>query len=350
MVATLTHPVDSYSSQGIALGLMAACFWAVSPMCFASAGRRIGSYRVVTLRTLFAGALLWLILPGYAALSGAALTLPDGRQFFWLALSGFLGMALGDALVYEALVIIGPRRSTQVLTLSPVAAILPGWIWLNEALTWHTLLGVALVLAGTSYAVLAGSGRRGLSPFRKREGEALRGSKMGTVPLAASDEDEELNREPGRVSAAGIAFAAGGAICVGLGAFAGRKAFVIGQVPGGHEMDAAVATAVRVSSAAVMLFLVPVAMRRVRHTFAGLRDGHAVRRLALGIAAGPVSGMLCYIFALRDLEGGLVSTLTAMSPLFILPMMAARYRMHVGWKLAGAAALAVAGVAMIRLS
>lgn len=353
----MSNLILASSSQGVVLSLMAACFWAVSPICFASAGRRIGSLRVVVLRTVMASLLLWLVLPLYGWTTlGSLPALPDARQFFWLAISALFGMAIGDGLIYEALVIIGPRRSTQILTLAPVAAIIPGWLWLGETLSWKTLIGVALVLAGTSYAVLAG----GKKDDRKAElpcaedssssdgsADAIRKTTAEKDRVSVAEEIADLQPttrgEPGRVSTVGIGFAAAGALCVGFGAVAVRKAFLDGS------MDVVAATAVRVTTAAIMLGLIPLCSGRVRHTLAGLRDAATVRRLGLGVLAGPFLGMLCYIFAFKQLEAGLVSTMTATSPLFILPMLAIRYRMHIGWKLAGATALAVAGIACIRL-
>ncbi len=355
------------SSQGVVLSLMAACFWAVSPICFASAGRRIGSLRVVVLRTVMASLLLWLILPLYGWTTlGSLPALPDARQFFWLAISALFGMAIGDGLIYEALVIIGPRRSTQILTLAPVAAIIPGWLWLGETLSWKTLIGVGLVLAGTSYAVLAGGKKDDrkadlpceenspCSPASSAAGartdgsaDAIRKTTAERDSVSVAPEIADLQPtsrgEPERGSAVGIGFAAAGALCVGFGAVAVRKAFLAGS------MDVVAATAVRVTTAAVMLGLIPLCSGRIRHTLAGLRDAPTVRRLGLGVLAGPFLGMLCYIFAFKQLEAGLVSTMTATSPLFILPMLAIRYRLHIGWKVAGATALAIAGIACIRL-
>lgn len=298
---------------GVVLSLAAAGLWAVSPMCFASAGRRIGSFPVVLLRSLLATFLLVGLLPACALTSGGWPRTPNPSQVLWLSVSGLTGMGLGDVLAYEALVLLGVRRTMQILTLAPAAAVLLGWTLLDERLSLLTLGGIALVLAGTSYAVLA------------------------------RPADSEASREPGRVSPAGLFCAAGGAICIGAGAVAARQAFRVG------ELDAVVATVIRVGSAAVLLWLVPLGLKDARRTVGYLREGFVLSRLLPGTLLGPFAGMLCYLYALKHLEAGLVSTLSAMSPLFILPLVAVRYRVRVGADVIAATVLALAGVALICL-
>ncbi len=292
---------------------MTAVFWAVSPLCFASVGRRIGSYQTLLIRSLLAAVLLGAMFPLYAAIGRVDLHLPTWTQTGWLVLSSLAGMVVGDALYYEALVLLGPRRSTQVMSLAPVAAILLGWGFLNEHLTWQALTGIALVIGATSYAITARSGTDG-------------------------------SREPGRFCTSGVLVAAAGAACVGAGAAAGRQAFL-----GGPPLDGVLATVIRVGSCAMMLWVIPLVRGGGLTLLAHLRDASLRRRVAIGVASGPVGGMLCYLFALKNLEGGIVSTLTAMSPLFILPMIALRYRMAIGLNIALATGLAGVGVAMISL-
>lgn len=108
-----------------------------------------------------------------------------------------------------------------------------------------------------------------------------------------------------------------------------------------------VATVIRVGTATVMLWVIPLTCGHRGRTLAHLRDPFILGRLAGGVASGPICGMLRYLFALKNLEAGLVSTLVAMSPLFILPMVAVRYRMRIGLRITAATVLATAGAAFI---
>ncbi|HOW69369.1 MAG TPA: DMT family transporter [Phycisphaerae bacterium] len=307
-------PILAASTEGVVLSLFTALCWAISPMCVASAGRKIGSFPVLLLRSLAAAFLLLAMLPIYIHFAGLQWVWPSGMQMVWLVLSSITGMVIGDALLYEGLVLLGPRRCTQILTLAPVAAVLLGWWLLGEHLNQQALGGIGLVLAATAYAT------------------------------AAKPPQGDESREPGRLTVTGIALAVGAAFCVGAGAATGRLAF-----KDGPPLDAVVATVIRVGTAAVLLWVIPLAQGTTGQTLGHLRDRFILGRLAGGIATGPICGMLCYLFALKNLEAGLVSTLVAMSPLFILPMMAIRYRMRIGLRITAATGLATVGVALITL-
>jgi len=297
---------------GAMLSLATAALWALSPLCFASASRRIGSLPVVVLRSILAAVLLIALLPLYVHVAQQSLVIPRPSQSFWLMISSLTGMVIGDILLYESFVRIGPRRSTQLLTLAPVASVIIGWMSLGESLCLQSLLGIALVLAATSYAIL----------------------------VSQTGENGE-RRDPGGLSIFGIACAVGGAILVGIGAVTARLAFQVAP------LDPVLATTLRVAIAACLLGLIPLFSGQTRRTLAHLRDPFVLTRVIPGTLAGPFLGMICYVVALKHLEAGLVSTLVALSPLFILPMIAYRYRVRIGWDLLLATFLAAGGVAMI---
>lgn len=301
------------STIGAGLSLGTAVFWGISPLCFASAGRRIGSYPVALLRVAIATGLLLAILPVYRLSAHVTLSMPTGPQWFWLFVSGVTGMGVGDLLAYEALATLGPRRTTQVNTLAPAASVLLAWVWLGETFRPITLLGMAVVLAATSYAVLARCSQ------------------------------DEVTREPGKVSGWGLFCAIGGAVLMGAGAVTARQAFVIAPI------DPLLATTVRVGGAAAFLWLIAVARREVVPLWRHMGDPTIRNRILLGTLFGPTLGMICYVSALKYTEAGLVSTLASISPLVLLPIVYLRYKARIGWDVVVACALAIAGVALIQM-
>src|SRR5215213_7642517 len=105
--------------RGLILSLLTAAAWAIAPMAFASAGRRIGAFRVNLLRIAIASIALALILALACAVPAWRPVLPRSPQVMWLVISGVCGMAIGDALYYSSLILLGPRRALQLLTISP---------------------------------------------------------------------------------------------------------------------------------------------------------------------------------------------------------------------------------------
>lgn len=343
--------VAAAESIGVLLALLTAVLWAISPLCWASVGQRIGSFSVLLLRGLLASVMLvGLLLPIYMLLRDGAISLPTSGQLWWIILSGIAGMAVGDALYYEALVTLGPRRTTQILTLAPVAAVALGWLFLDEKLNAQRLGGIAIVLAATAYAVLAR--QRATHQETDRPTDTNIASPSGNTLAPQDDPGTVVNdvatvsskpREPGYVTAAGIAFAGAGAICVGLGAVTLRQAFRMG------ELDMVLATVLRVASSTCLLWLIPLIRGRVISTIRPLADGFVLPRVILGTLAGPLLGMVCYVGSIKYIPAGIASTLTSMSPLFILPMIAFRYQAKLTWGIVIATALASIGVGMISL-
>lgn len=298
---------------GMSLGVLTALLWAISPLFWASAGRRIGSLQVNILRMALASLMLLAIWPIYAAMLGHWPAWPTQKQWLWLSVSGAAGMVLGDALYFEAVVRLGARRAILVITLAPVASVLCGWFWLGERMTPQVLVGIALVLGGIGH----------ISWLEARLGHS--------------------DKEPGRMTLVGVFLAVAAAVCVGLGAVLGRRAYLIGH------LDAVMATNVRVwVSAAIWLIIAVIggfAFRGLPH----LRNPHILSRLLGGTVTGPVAGMFAYLFALKHIEAGLVSTLVALSPLFVLPMVIWRYKVRIGWPVVGSTLVVITGVALIGL-
>lgn len=309
-------PLQPGVQTGVALSVLTAIFWAISPLFIASVGRRIGSFNTNLLRaTLAAVALATIVLPAAALLRGAGFEWPPARVLMWVVGSGLMGMVIGDACFYEALVLLGPRRAVKLNTLAPVVTLTIGWLALGEALTARALGGAALIIGAVVYAA-----------------------------FAPTDVPGRETREPGGVSAVGLLCGLGSAVFIALGSVLMRVAY---KTRGGERLDPLLATTIRVAASAAILWLFPLARGRGGQVLATLRDRDVRHRLALGTLMGAFLGMICFISAFKYAPAGLVSTITATSPLVILPLVAWRYHVRIGWGLVIAGVVAVAGVGLI---
>ncbi|MFI5380001.1 MAG: DMT family transporter [Tepidisphaerales bacterium] len=319
---TSLAPIPMYlahSSTGVALSLTTAGFWALSPMFMASVGRRIGSYHTNLLRLVIAAlALCLFVLPGYLLMHGPA-HLPTRPQLAWVLASGIAGMVIGDIFFYETLVIAGPRRAVKLNTLAPVFAIFLAWFINGEHLSARVLGGALLVIIAIMYAT-----------FRQT--------------TAAVDDEPAARGEPARMGLAGFLCGVASAFCVGLGSVLQRKAF---QSTPELPLDRIVATVIRVGAAAGIMWVWPVIRGQAPAVLRHMGNAPLRSRMLAGVVFGPLGGMLCYISALSLIEAGLVSTLVAASPLITIPVMAAKYRIRIGWDIVLATAVAVAGVAIV---
>ena len=139
----------------IAALITSVCFSATSTF-FTLAGRQVGSLVVNRIRLILALILLifthWVLLGQPIPLDAAP------QRWFWLGISGVIGLVLGDAFLFQAFVWIGPRISMLMMSLAPVLAALAAWVFLGEFLSAGQIVGILITMAGVAWVVLDQNG------------------------------------------------------------------------------------------------------------------------------------------------------------------------------------------------
>jgi drug/metabolite transporter (DMT)-like permease len=131
--------------------LTAACY-SISSIFFTFAGRKYGA--MVSNRTrlimavLLLAAIHWIVY-GTPIPLGAEI-----QRWFWLGISGVVGLAIGDLFLFQTYVTLGPRIGLLFLSLSPAIATLLAWLFLGESLSSGSLLGIVITLMGITWVVL----------------------------------------------------------------------------------------------------------------------------------------------------------------------------------------------------
>lgn len=282
--------------------------WAFTSTFFTLAGRLVGSVTVNRIRLLLAvvflllaHALLRLPLPLYA----------ERERWFWLGLSGILGLALGDAFLFQAFLWIGPRLAMLLLSLAPVLATVIAWVFLDEKLALLQLIGIGVTLTGVA-AVVA----------------------ERTAPDATTIGGRRLL---GLLS--GLAAALGQA----LGLITAKRGLA-GDFPAlsGTLMRMVVAAAV-MWGAAILLGQAQTTLRRVRE------QPQAIRYLLGGAFFGPFLGVTLSLVAVQATAVGIASTLTALPPVFLLPIGRLVFKERIGPLAIIGTLVAVTGIALLAL-
>ncbi len=202
-----------------------------------------------------------------------------------LAMSGLMGIFLGDTLLFAALNRLGPRRAGVVFALNAPMAALLGFVLLGERLPVQVVLGIALTVCGVVLAIIFGKRRDQLHAW-----EAVKG------PLWI-----------------GILF--------GLGAAAGQAVgSVIAKPVMASGVDPFLASMVRVGVAATCLTVLMALPIQVAKPKAPVTPRVAALTVLVGVLGLGV-GMTLLLFALSGGNVGVVSTLSATSPVIILPML-----------------------------
>ncbi|UVV70733.1 DMT family transporter [Brucella anthropi] len=263
----------------------AAACWALTALLSAGPAGQLGALVFNRTRQLFVALLLGL----YVLPSGSWHELqPD---VLWpLLLSGFVGIFVGDTLLFTCLNRLGPRRSGILFALNaPMAAVL-GWIVLGEQLSVTAMAGIGLTLCGVLLAILFGKRRDQLHHWETIKGPLWLGILVGLLA----------------------------ALSQAVGSLIARPVMATG-------IDPVVASMVRVAVAALCLTMLTQLPIDAFKPKGRLTMSVFLQTAVTGVIALAV-GMTLLLFALSGGRVGIVSTLSATTPVIILPMLWAKTR------------------------
>jgi len=292
---------------GEAACLTAAAVWAVSVELFRVPIERWGAATLNLFKSLAATALLVVAAAVAGALPGLA-ELPS-RDLALLAVSGLVGISLGDTALFGAVARLGVHRTMLLQTLAPVVTCLVAVATTGERLGGRELVGGLTILAGVAVVVAP------------RPGPHTRG-------------------------AAAAAVTAGG---LGLAVLAacGQGVAVVMSKAGMSVAQPLPATLLRLGAAAAGLLLVAVARRNLGPLIGAARDRVTLQRALPASFLGTFLGMLAMMAGVALAPASVAGVLLATTPVFSLlldALMSRRMPSPAG--LAGTL-LAVAGVGLL---
>lgn len=133
-------------------GILTSLMYTINATIVTRAGQQVGA--VVVNRTRVVFAFLYLLIINLI-LFGQPLPFNASLDCWgWLAISGVIGLALGDAFLFQSFLLIGPRIGSLLLALSTVFGILEAWLFFGETLTTLQIIGTALTLGGIVWVVI----------------------------------------------------------------------------------------------------------------------------------------------------------------------------------------------------
>lgn len=244
---------------------------------------------------------------------GSAIPATDGQRWLWLGLSGVIGLALGDAALFQAFVQLGTRLTMLVFSTAPVFAAIMGYFFFDETLEPIAMLGMLLSLGGVAWVV-------------------------------SEQEPGERSNAECRVYLFGLLFAFLAALGQALGAIT-AKFGLVGDFP------ALSAQVLRMLVATGSMWLFTLLRGDVRKTFTALRNQpRAFGLLLIGSLFGPVTGVWLSLVSIQNTQVGIASTLIAMVPIFLLPVGYFVFKEKVSPRGIAGTLVALAGVAILFLA
>jgi drug/metabolite transporter (DMT)-like permease len=268
----------------IAALLTAGC-WSVNSILFSDAGRKIGSRSVNHLR-------MWLALLFLVGIQWVAYQQPlpvvTPSAWMFLALSGIIGFSAGDALLFEAYVLIGPRMGMLMMTTVPVFSVGLGWMFLGEKLGIRQLVAVFITVVGIAMVIR-----------------------------------EKIHRSPDwKTLRRGALLGLGGALGQAVGLLFSKKGMLEGVQPISANL-------IRVLAAVVVISLLRFGRGQFFRDFAKFRQPGIGIRITGGALFGPVLGVVLSLVAVLNAHMGIASTLMSLSPVFLIPLSRLIYREYI---------------------
>jgi len=300
--------LNAYLGEIAAL-ITSLCF-SITSTFFTLAGQKLGS--VIVNRTRLGIAVIFIICTHFLL----RVPLPyeiETERFFWLGLSGIIGLVLGDASLFQAFILIGPRISMLLMGLVPVLAAILAWIFLGEQLSELQILGIGLTLGGVLWVIIEHN--------RKINSNGI----------------EKKNYLPG------ILFGFGGAAGQALGMITAKKGL-------GGDFPALSGTLIRMVTAAIVLWSFTIFRGQARKTVELLNSNRqSLGYITAGSFTGPFLGVTFSLIAIQNTSIGVASTLMALTPIFLLPISHSVFNERFGWGAIAGTLVAVMGVGILFL-
>ena len=282
--------------------------WTLSAVAWTSAGRHVGALAVSFLRLMLAVGMLMVY--GYFRRGLPWPSDADLRVWQVLGVSGFLGFFVSDLCLFKAFLVIGPRLSLLVTSLTPPLVVLISWAWHGGGLGPQAWLAMAITLAGVLWVVLEQPDGDVHPHCRKQVRYGLFLAVVATV-----------------IQAVGTVLAKDGIA----------------------DYDPAASALIRILGALIGYFLLITLLGRWRPMVAASRQRKPMLILLGGAVVGPVCRRIDVHARLAELSRGDRATILATIPVMILPFSVFLFGERVSLRAIGGALVAVAGVALLML-
>ena len=289
--------------------LATAVLWTMSYLQFTVAVRLIGASLLN--RTRLTVALAFLIL-AHLIVHGTPFPLDaEAARWGWLILSGVIGFAISDALLFRSLLYLGAHRTSLLMALTPVASALLAWGTLGEQLTAIQAAAALVTVGGI------------------------------TLVVSARPSDREAAKT-GRRTSFGILCALGAMVAQSLRYILSKEG-----MSGGFPILST--NVMQILAATVAVWVMAAFRGTIRGSLKPLRDRTAILSTVGGAFTGPFLGVSFSLVALYAAPVGIASTLMALTPVFLLPISRVVFKERITLRAVIGTALVVGGVAILFL-
>ncbi|WP_223111594.1 DMT family transporter [Thiospirochaeta perfilievii] len=282
--------------------------WVICSIAFESAGKKIGSMPVNIIRLVMA-----FIFISIFTLFSRGLFFPvdaTPKSWFWLSLSGVVGLFIGDLCLFRAFVLIGSRISLLIYSLAPPISALLGFFMFKETMSIYAIVGMFITIFGIGLVIL------------KKDNKRYKFSH----PLE------------------GVLLAIIGAVGQAFGIGLSKLGMALES---GGTYDPIASTQIRIISATVCFIILFFITKRWSYVFKSFKDLKAIGDVAIGSFFGPFIGVTLSLVAITYTSMGIASTITSILPVAIIVPHVFIYKTKIFKREVFGAIVAVFGVSLL---
>lgn len=303
--------------------LAASACWVITALVLASAGRVVGATVVNAVRIFIAICILCII--HWIAYDNLWPEI-DNFSLLCLAISGVIGLAIGDQFLYRALIDAGPRLTTLVITSTPALTAIIAFAVLNETLSYVDVLGMLLTMSGIAIAILT-RGKKNPNKKYPRVKIGILFAFLGALGQAIGLVFAKLGMEESNPEIVNTLYQSG---VTPLSATYIRMCF------GG------------VGAAVLLLFyLLFKSSKREKNSRINLEVFFCI---LAGTIFGPVLGVWLGLISIENMDTGIAATLMSLSPIMILPFAKIIEKEQITTNAVVGAIVSIMGVALLLLN
>jgi drug/metabolite transporter (DMT)-like permease len=287
------------------VALITAICWAISPIAFEYAGKKVGSLSVNFIRLIVA-----FIFIGIYTYFSRGMFLPldaTMNNWIWLIISGIIGFVLGDFFLFEAYVQIGARLTMLIMATVPIISAIADYIIVGQSLTLTDIVGMLITMYGVVIVILVKNPDSNTVKFSK--------------PLK------------------GLFYALMGAV--------GQAVGLIFSKIGMENYDAFASTQIRTIAAIIGFSIIITYSKEWGNVFKTFRNIKVMKYITFGSFFGPFLGVSFSLLALQYIATGIASTIMSISRIIIIPASIMIFHEKVTKKEILGAVISIVGVSIL---
>lgn len=294
----------SGNTIGILAALGSAASWSIGSVLFKDLGESLSSFAMTLVKgavsILFLG-ILTLLVGGFANIGTTA--------YYYLILSGILGIALSDTFFFSALKETSPQAITLLFTFGQVVTVLLAVLLLGEKLPGLGWAGIGLIITGITI---------GMFPSFSEEGSStLRGVVYGLISI----------------------------LLMSFAAILTKKGLLeIAAIHGPNRDFTLLATFLRMLAGTLGMLLVGIVTRKLGGWVTPFREARLMVKFALSVCVITFGGFWLATVSFNYASVAVANSLISTEPIFVLPVAAIFLKEKITFQAVAGAVVATIGV------